>query len=135
MTKKRSLKHFKMLTLSGTPYERGHQYGEQARSVIDRSLESYYALAEHYQPQSDKRRLHEMALEFIPFIEKYDPEIMEEIRGIAEGADLSLGEIMFLNVRSELTYPQMRFTGSDKLAECSTLAVTPEASSSGHTLA
>jgi isopenicillin-N N-acyltransferase-like protein len=135
MSRKKSLEHFKILTLQGTPYERGCQYGEQAKDVIDQSLESYYIVVEHFNPQLNKKALHEKALQFVPFIEKYDSEIMEEIRGIAEGAEKSLGEIMFLNARAELSYPQMKLAGSELLAGCTTLAVTPEASSSGHTLA
>lgn len=135
MSKKKSLEHFRILTIRGTPYERGCQYGEQAKDVIERSLEVYYTFVGHYYPQVSRSTLYEKAKQYIPFIEKYDIAIMEEIQGIADGAEKSLGEIMFLNTRAELSYPLMRHRGSNMIVECSTLTVNPEASSSGHTLA
>lgn len=91
-------------------------------------------MVKHFNPKISENQLLKKAMQFIPFIERYDTEIMEEIRGIATGAERSLDEIMFLNARAELSYPQMRFSGSEFLAECSTLSITPEASRSGHTL-
>lgn len=135
MNREKSLEHFKIITISGPPYERGYQYGEQTKEVIERSLESFHSLVEYHNPQMSRKELYEKALQFVPFVEKYDPEIMEEIRGISDGAEKSLAEIMFVNVRAELSYPGMRQADKDLLGQCSTLAVMPEASSSGHTLA
>jgi isopenicillin-N N-acyltransferase-like protein len=134
LNRNKSLNHFKFISIDGLPYERGCQYGEQAKTVIERSLEAYYTTVEYHNPQLNRKDLLQKALEFVPFIEKYDPEIMKEIQGIAAGAEKPLEEIMFLNARAELYYPQMRFSGKEHLAECSTISVTPEASSSGHTI-
>ena len=108
MSREKSLGYFRIITISGPPYERGYQYGAQTKEVIDRSLESFHLLVEHHNPQLSRKELYENALQYVPFVEKYDPEIMEEIRGIADGAEKSLEEIMFVNVRAELSRRDLR---------------------------
>jgi hypothetical protein len=50
--------------------------------------------------------------------------------GIAEGAELELEEILGLNSRTELIYPDKLTTGG----ECTAVASLPEATASGETL-
>lgn len=134
LSREKSLGFFKLITISGPPYERGHQYGAQTKEVIERSLNAFHSVVEHLNPQMSRKELYAKALQFQPFIESYDHNIMEEIRGIADGAEKSLEEIMFLNARAELAYPGILRAYKELLGQCSTLAVMPEASSSGHTL-
>ena len=109
-----------------TPKERGRQYGEQAADKILAGVENYRQYFEKSRGYSwDETKAYAAA--YIPVIEKMMPEVLEEARGIAEGAGTGLEELMVLNTRYELTqYPS-------KLPECTTAAVLPEASADGGT--
>jgi isopenicillin-N N-acyltransferase-like protein len=62
-------------------------------------------------------------LKFAPFLESRFPAYLEEIRGIADGSDVSLPSVLALNVRTEITYGLMKDDG------CTTIAwKTPSAS-------
>ena len=41
---------------------------------------------------------------FLPIIRDYDPEAIDEVRGIAEGANCQMEEIIALNSRTELMF-------------------------------
>jgi len=73
------------------------------------------------------------SVEFIPHIEAYDHEIMEEIRGIAEGAGCLLEEILAINIRSELLF-LLETQGNAIQISCTSIAATPDATKSQETL-
>lgn len=118
-----SLNH-PIIRLSGTPYERGLAYGKAARERIAHSLTTYRTMFEGHAhlawPEAVK-----VAEKFEPSIAKFLPDALEEMKGIAEGAGVTYGDILALNCRSELIFA--RPDG------CSVLAVLPESSADGHT--
>jgi len=116
---------FPIVSVKGDSYARGQQYGSQAKTSIVKNLDTYAKLFKHYS-KLDWKRVKQEAEKFIPIIENYDSEIMEEIQGIAEGAKRRVEDIVALNARYELIYSS--WTG------CTSLAVIPEATSSKHTL-
>ncbi|KAL5342333.1 acyl-coenzyme A:6-aminopenicillanic acid acyl-transferase-domain-containing protein [Aspergillus crustosus] len=89
------------LTLQGTPYDRGHTHGSLATSRIKKNIETYTSFfaetASLSWPEARSR-----SKVFLPVLEKIYPEILDEIRGIADGAGLELDDILALNVRSEI---------------------------------
>ena len=128
---------FKKVVLSGTPYERGITYGRECAALIARTVSDYT----HY--FDNKKNLswnyaRSMAQKFIPAIEAFAPELMEEMRGIAEGAGLAFEDILSVNCRSEL----LRFDGShdggtseeQEPEECSIIGAMPERTKNGHVL-
>ena len=78
-----------MLELKGSPYERGRQHGEALRSGIKEML-SWEAQANVPMLGSQKRRMQEYTNKFIPYIQQYAADLLEEMKGIAEGAVLRL---------------------------------------------
>jgi len=118
------MRHFPLIEVSGsTLYECGRQYGEQARELIGKAIDDYKRLfAETCDRSWDQ--LSREALSNLPLIDETMPDLHEEVRGIADGARVTLGDIMTLNCRYELTkFPK------DK--ECTTGAVLPEAAKGG----
>ena len=92
---------FPVIRASGTPYEIGLAHGRQGRDKVRTSIECYRGMFSDYSGirwDVAKRYAHT----FIPAIVRYDPEILEEIRGIADGSGFELDEILALNVRSEI---------------------------------
>jgi len=83
------IENLRVLTLSGTPKERGLQHGESLRGMI----------AEHYSrwreninrdtglsPQAYLEEFFEMT-HFMPAIERFTPDLLEEVHGLATGSN------------------------------------------------
>ena len=92
---------FPYIRCEGTPYEIGRAHGEQGREKIRTSIECYRSMFFDYSG-IDWDTAQRYAHTFIPSIEGYDPDIMTELRGIADGSGFGLDEILALNVRSEI---------------------------------
>ena len=108
------------------PYERGVQYGEQAKSHIEKCL-AYYK-ASFQKSGHEWQRVQKCAMEFYREVELAYPDQIEEVRGIAAGSGLSVADIMVINSRYEISkFP--------KLPECTTGAVLPEATANRHAYA
>lgn len=92
---------------SGTPYEIGLTHGRAAKSKIHGSISCYTA----YFAETaglDWSRAKAIALQFEPSISSKWPSYLEEMRGIADGAGVSLACILALNVRTEIAIGLMR---------------------------
>lgn len=113
-----------IVSIEGKAYDRGYRYGRQAREGVKANVDIYLELIRCFSG-IDRDEIIEEARGIIPAIEGYDPDIMEEIRGISEGAGLGIEEIVALNARYELMFLRRA---------CTSFAVTPDATSSGHTL-
>ncbi len=108
-----------------TARERGRQHGEAARAQIDASIEYYRDLFE----RSHSLGWHEIAeraLVWEPIVRDFDPDLLEEAQGIADGARRSLGEILALNARGEMVYAQFL-----KAEGCTSFALLPSGSGTG----
>ena len=99
MEKSQSYPYFKV---SGSPFELGRQHGEACREQVHSFLEhSYQTIGEH--KNQDRETLRMRAESFVPSIKEFIPDAIEEMRGIAAGANVSFAEVVLLNVRTELT--------------------------------
>jgi isopenicillin-N N-acyltransferase-like protein len=123
---------FQVISLRGDAYTRGVQHGSQAKELIKRNISYYLHLWETYSGM-DRMLVLEQARGFIPMIEMYDREIMEEIRGIADGAGISVEEAVALNSRYEFVWAKMAVEHVGR-GECTSIAAAPEACPSNHTL-
>jgi isopenicillin-N N-acyltransferase like protein len=84
------------------PRERGRQYGEAAREQIARSV-AFYAESVVRKTGLSWREVLDGAGAWVPIIEGYLPDIVPELRGIADGSARTFEEIVALNSRGELT--------------------------------
>ena len=123
---------FPYLRVEGSPYEIGFAHGEKGRESIRTSIECYRGMFWDYSG-IDWESAKKYALTFIPAIKNYDPDIMEEIRGIADGSGFELSEILALNVRSEIVLQGSQVTA--KLdGGCTSCAFMPYKTESGDVL-
>jgi isopenicillin-N N-acyltransferase-like protein len=81
----------------GTHRELGRQHGEQAIREIQAHVEVMCAGQKRSREQLRRR-----AAKFQPLFERHCPHLLEEIRGLAEGAKVTLEEAMACNIRGEL---------------------------------
>ncbi|MBN1315765.1 MAG: hypothetical protein JXA42_09865 [Anaerolineales bacterium] len=122
-----TVKRFSFIQIKGSPRERGLQYGEQAANLVHFNLEQYWRLFFDLAGLS-RPSVIEQTSRFLEPLESYAPDLLEEMRGIAEGASATLPEILALNCRTEfLSAARVPFQ------ECTTIFVGPEASLDGHT--
>lgn len=125
---------YPVVDLSGTPYERGWQHGQQVPDRVLRSIE-IYRHAFQRRNRLDWNEVLERASGFAEVIRKIDPAMLEEMRGIADGAGVPLEAIVAINCRTEILFGQASAPDRDgEESECTTIAVTPAASADGHTL-
>ena len=108
----------RLIEVEGSPFERGRLVGECFRELIRENIEHYSSFW-----GLDQIRVFTNS---IPLIKEYDEEIFNELSGLAEGSELSMEKIIFLNSRYE--------TLSLVPKECTSFAVSPKLSSCGHVL-
>jgi isopenicillin-N N-acyltransferase-like protein len=94
---------FPLVTIEGDARERGRQYGRLAAERIETSLRIYMA-AWAAGDAGGREMILERARGFTPVIGDRFPMLLEELRGIAEGCERPLEEIVALNARTELLY-------------------------------
>lgn len=118
------IEKFPLLRVNGTAFERGKQIGKKAEDQINHNLRAYkekFKVSANIEWDLAKQR----GEKFIPWIQEYDPEIFEEIKGISEGSGNNLEDIVVLNSRSEIILD---------VDGCTSLAAVPPATSNGETL-
>jgi isopenicillin-N N-acyltransferase like protein len=122
------------IRVAGTPYERGRQYGAQARPQVQLSVQAYQRVFAYYAGW-DWPAVRRAAAAFEPPIAAFRPAYLEEMRGIAEGAGLDLADVLAINVRTEVMYAakarQAPLATRNLPAECSAFAVVPAPRASG----
>ncbi len=105
----------------GTPRDLGRQHGEQARGRIRGFLDYLGRLL-----GLSRERLRGRALRFLPLFERHCPHLVDEVRGLAEGAAVPLAEALAVQVRGELGF----------IADggCTTFVIAPRGTAAGQVL-
>ncbi|GAU85262.1 C45 family peptidase [Bosea sp. BIWAKO-01] len=91
---------FPFIDVSGSPYERGRQHGAAVPTRVKRSIELYGGQLTDlgYDAVAKSRLIAEFARE----IEAFGAHYVEEMRGIADGAGVTLEDIVMVNARTEV---------------------------------
>ena len=90
------------IELSGSHREIGRQHGESARTQIRDSI-AYYRESFKKITGLEWSEIKRNAPRWVDPIEKYFPGIIDEIRGVGEGAGVAFEEALALNARGELS--------------------------------
>lgn len=134
-----SARSLPLIEISGTPLERGHQYGEAVRPQLHAAL-AYYEEAFGQSSGLTWNQVTTRAARWTQPVRDYAPHLLEEMRGIAEGAGVALDDILALNARGEVIYDRSfadmkskEEEPADEPAEgCTSFAAYGEASGDGH---
>ena len=101
-------------------FSAGHQYGTTAATRIQHSINAYTVLfANSGLAWLDACH---RAQDFLPAMEKYAPESVAELSGIANGSQQDIAAILALNCRSELLSPNF-LTQLPDPNECTSIAI------------
>lgn len=121
-----------VIEISGGPTERGEQYGRLAGQQIDASI-GYYRQAFTNASGLTWDEIVAQAEAWVAPATEYAPDLVEELRGIARGAERDFLELMALNARGEIIYDR---EFADLVGgECTTYAIAPDAAGDGHAYA
>ena len=113
---------FPYIEARGSAYELGFQHGAQAASLIPRYLLLIERLA-----RLSRDTLCRNAMAFLPLIERLSPVYVQEIHGLAAGAQISFEEAVLCQARLEAAHARE--------GGCSAFALTGEATANHQTLA
>jgi len=112
----------RLIDLTGSPHDRGVQYGRLAAREIAHSVGHYGAQAAAL--GLDASRLAHRVREYLPTLEMFDHHQVEEMRGIAAGAGVSFEQIVLVNARTELL---SQLTHRKEPDGCTGVVVRPDA--------
>ncbi|HEV2674988.1 MAG TPA: C45 family peptidase [Aliidongia sp.] len=126
---------FPFVSVSGTPYERGRQYGAGLRDRVVASARLYgKTLDELGYDSVGKTRL---IKRFATQIEGFGAHYLEEMRGVADGSGVAFEDIVMINARTEVI-AQARREKDAGIAEvpdpddgCTGAVIMPERSVTG----
>lgn len=126
---------FPFATITGAPHERGRQYGHLLGDRVRGSVGLYGGALEALGLPAQRRD--ELVAEYVIKIGEFNAAYLEEMEGIAEGADVRLADIVMINARTEvlalaraeLDKPEP--TDEDLDDGCTCALIMPERSASG----
>ncbi len=131
------------VTAQGGPYERGFQHGRQCGDLIQRypdvlletiAVEASWRALDRSRAPIRREDLLRCASAFLPSLEAFAPWLVEEVRGIADGAKLPFLDVLLVNVRAEVM--GLLASGATTAAEgCTAFAVGRTATADGSILA
>ncbi|MDB5873501.1 MAG: peptidase acyl-coenzyme A:6-aminopenicillanic acid acyl-transferase [Ramlibacter sp.] len=127
---------FPFVSVFGAPFERGLQYGQQAADRVRGSAQLYgQTLVNLGYSDSARARL---IGDFEKQIEDFAPHYLEEMRGIAKGADVPFEDIVMVNARTEVLAKaradKVKAADAEPGDGCTGALVLPERSVTGNLL-
>jgi isopenicillin-N N-acyltransferase-like protein len=120
-----------LINVKGNHREMGRQIGEATVAQVVHSLENAHILLaaayEQLELTWDGARI--QASKYMPFAQERYPQYVEELKGIAEGANVAFEDLAVLNAMEAVT------TDALHLDRCTSMAVNGERTADGHVLA
>lgn len=122
-----------VIDLAGTPRERGRAHGEELRPLIQEGVERWKeGIRRSIDLESPRLYLDRFFAEtsFLPAIERWTPHLLDEVRGIGEGAGLPFEDAFAYQLMDEewlFRYDYAQRAGQP-LEHCSTVGVFGEGS-------
>jgi isopenicillin-N N-acyltransferase-like protein len=120
-----------LIEVFGGHREMGRQIGEARREQIQHSIANAHILIDQSYDQLeltwDGARI--QSRKYLPFAEERYPQIVDEMRGIAEGANIDFDDLVVLNAMEAVTMDALHLT------RCTSMAVNEERTADGHVLA
>ncbi len=125
---------FPFVSVSGTPYERGRQYGSALRDRVKLSAALYGRTLDDL--GYGARRKTALIKAFATGIDAFGEHYHEEMRGVADGADVPFEDVVMINARTEVIAQARReAAGADPEDDpddgCTGAAILPERCATG----
>lgn len=122
------MENFPFVEIEGTPYEIGYQHGSIFKEKVAGTIACYQEMFRDYS-NLEWERAKELSLKFRDIIMEYNPDYMEEIKGVADGSGFSFEDILALNCRSELVFVGNEMDKAD--GGCTSIGISSDAGAGG----
>jgi len=123
----------RVIDLHGTPRDMGRQHGErlsdQARAMAQTRLDLCLKAAREINPALDMDWCLALADRCMPFLRRYAFEVYEECQGVAEGAGLTMPQMVIGNGYTD--YIDVLMLSLEEGAGCTSFIATGEATADG----
>lgn len=123
------MKSLPLIKAQGAPFELGLQHGRQCAELIQHAVREVFPRFLSQRNAQSMDQVKAGAVQYEPFITRYAPHLLEEVRGLAEGARITWEEAMLLQTRPEVGNARLMAAA---MQECTSVGVTPERSEDGH---
>lgn len=122
---------FPFVEVDGNPFERGAAHGRAVPERVARSVALYRRQLERRGVETARQR--ELAASMTPAIAAFEPAYLEEMRGIAAGAQVALEDVILINCRTEMMFGHGELARARGALDdgCTGLIVLPPASATG----
>jgi isopenicillin-N N-acyltransferase-like protein len=119
-----------LIRIGGTPHEMGLELGRARKDSIRHMISNVRAFLEETYSQIRLSWTEAIlqAHKYLPFAQELTPRYVEELRFMAEGADVSFDDLMVLNCLEAITTDALHLLG------CTTFAMTEEHTAEGRVL-
>ncbi len=119
-----------LVRVSGTHREMGRQIGEACRRQVQHGIENARALIAEAYPQLELtwEGAQIQARKYIPFAQERYSQYVEELTGIAEGANVLFDDLAVVNAMEAVAMDALHLT------RCTSMAVNQERTADGHVL-
>ncbi|MFK4259602.1 C45 family autoproteolytic acyltransferase/hydolase [Agrobacterium tumefaciens] len=126
-----SITPFPFFEIHGSPAERGRMHGEQARERVQLSASFYREQMARLGFGRDE--VADLVAGFPARLRDWAPDLIEEMEGIASGANIDFTSIFLINARTELLQlaRRQKRAGKTEVDGCTGVVVLPEASRTG----
>jgi len=120
-----------LIEVAGTHNEMGRQIGEARREQVQHGVDNARAMiAQSYNTlELTWEGAKIQARKYMPFAEERYPQYVDEMRGIAEGANVTFDDVMVVNAMEAVTMDALHLT------RCTSFAVNETRTADGHVLA
>ena len=118
-------RQLKTISVSGNGYERGFQHGQQMKKEIAELMVLWKKDLEHNVHIPADTFIHNffVTTDFTPSIKKFTPDILEEVRGIAKGAEQSFNDILAFQLVDEYWVYENKLLNDTIHHHCSDIGV------------
>lgn len=123
---------FPLISLGGSPRERGRKYGEIAASRIRQSGRLYLDRIRRVLSSDDD--IQALVARLVPRVQAFSGDYIDEMHGIAEGSGVSFTEIFVINARTELVSLARRIAGMSDTDGCTGAVILPGRTRDGRLL-
>jgi len=119
-----------LVRVSGTFREMGRQIGEACRKQVQHGVENSRKLvADAYQQlELTWEGAQIQARKYIPFAQERYPQYVDELAGVAEGANVALDDLAVVNGMEAVTMDALHLT------RCTSMSVNDDRTADGHVL-
>src|SRR5512134_3029881 len=119
-----------LVEVAGTHHEIGCQIGEARREQVQHSVENAHALIDQTYNSLELTWMGAriQSRKYLPFAEERYPQCVDEMRGIAEGANVTFDDVIVLNAMEAVTMDALHLT------RCTSMAVNETRTADGHVL-